>query len=65
MYFLKRSSRILKNKHKWTKYTNWFILIVLVIFVAIEIVCAITVYQNNVNDYTACLGWTDLLLQLD
>ena len=37
----------------------------LLIFVVIEIVCAVTVYKNNVNDYTACLGWTDLLLQLD
>lgn len=62
MYFLKRSSRILNDKKKWTKLTNWFILIVLVLFVVIEIVCAVSVYSNDVNDYTACLGWTDLFL---
>ena len=54
MFFLKRSSKILNHKRHWATATNWFILIVLVIFVAIEIVCAVTVYSQNVNDYTAC-----------
>ncbi len=65
MYFLKRSSRILLNKQRWTTATNWMLIVVILIFVIIEIVCGVTVYANGVTDYTVCRGLTDLFLQLD
>lgn len=65
MYFLKRSSRILLHKQKWTTATNWMLVVVILIFVVIEIVCGVTVYTKDRNDYNVCSGLTDLFLQLD
>lgn len=65
MYFLKRSSRILLNKQRWTTATNYMLIVVLLIFVVVEIICGVTVYANDVTDYTVCRGLTDLFLQLD
>lgn len=62
MYFLKKSSKILKNKQRWAKATNWFLLVVLCIFVGIEIVCGVTIYKFDRTDYNACKGLTDLLM---
>lgn len=44
MYFLKKSSKILLHRHRWTYITNVFLLIVLIIFIVIELICGFTVY---------------------
>ena len=62
MFFLKKSSKILLNKQRWSKITNIFVLVILLIFVVIEFICGFTVYVQDRTDYDACTGSVDLSL---
>ena len=64
MYFFKKSSKILNNKHRWIKITNVMILCVLIIFVT-EAICGLTLGSKPISDITECRGPTNVLLQFD
>jgi hypothetical protein len=62
MFFLKKSSKILKDRHMWGRITNYYIGVVFIIFVGVEVICGLYVYAANRNEFNACLYPTDLML---
>lgn len=53
-YFLKRASKILNNKARWTTILNWMVAIVLFLFVATEAYSITAVLKFNLNDFNVC-----------
>ena len=65
MYFLKKSSKILKDRHMWGRITNYYIGVVFITFVAVEVICGIYVYAADRTEFNSCCYLTDLMLQVD
>lgn len=46
----------------WGRITNYYIGVVFIIFVGVEVICGLYVYAANRNEFNACLYPTDLML---
>jgi hypothetical protein len=64
-YFLKRASKILNNKARWTTILNWMVAIVLFLFVATEAYSITAVLKFNLNDFNVCNRLPVLVFQID
>lgn len=62
-YFLKKSSRVLKNKKRWYQVLRRVMIAMIIIFVATEIYCIVEVIEKHVTELTICSGLTDVLMQ--
>ena len=62
-YFMRKSSRVLKNKQRWNIVLKRTMVACCVIFVISEVYSLVLVFWKKATVYDFCYGFTDILMQ--
>lgn len=63
LFFVRKSSKLLKDKQMWNSIVKWTFLACTIIFIISEVYCLTVIFVRKANVYNICLSFTDLLMQ--